>query len=145
MMARLVRPVEVSCVSEQEPENQVSGAEASEETTALRARRRSCLVSLNIFWLAIGLGVVVVVFIVKGLGLAERDSEKIAAHVASFMDMKLPDGFYAFAHNQFMGTEVISFYDGSSLREAALSLGHLSPEQFDEWVRPADMTKPKNA
>ena len=33
--------------------------------------------------------------------------------------------------------------DGNSLREAALSLGHLSPEQFDEWVRPADMTKPK--
>ncbi len=33
--------------------------------------------------------------------------------------------------------------DGSGLREAALSLGHLSPEQFDEWVRPADMTKPK--
>ena len=33
--------------------------------------------------------------------------------------------------------------DGSSLREAALSLGHLSPEQFDEWVQPADMTKPK--
>ena len=34
--------------------------------------------------------------------------------------------------------------DGSGLREAALSLGHLSPEQFDEWVRPADMTRPKD-
>lgn len=33
--------------------------------------------------------------------------------------------------------------DGTSLREAALSLGHLSPEQFDAWVRPADMTQPK--
>ena len=33
--------------------------------------------------------------------------------------------------------------DGTSLREAALSLGHLSPEEFDAWVRPADMTQPK--
>ena len=33
--------------------------------------------------------------------------------------------------------------EGTSLREAALSLGHLTPEEFDTWVRPADMTKPK--
>lgn len=33
--------------------------------------------------------------------------------------------------------------DGTSLREAALSLGHLTPEEFDTWVRPADMTQPK--
>ena len=33
--------------------------------------------------------------------------------------------------------------EGTSLREAALSLGHLSPEEFDTWVRPADMTQPK--
>lgn len=33
--------------------------------------------------------------------------------------------------------------EGTSLREAALSLEHLTPEQFDAWVRPADMTKPK--
>ncbi len=33
--------------------------------------------------------------------------------------------------------------NGTSLREAALSLGHLTPEEFDAWVRPADMTQPK--
>ena len=33
--------------------------------------------------------------------------------------------------------------EGTSLREAALSLGHLTPEEFDAWVRPADMTQPK--
>ncbi len=32
--------------------------------------------------------------------------------------------------------------ESTSLREAALSLGYLTPEQFDLWVRPADMTKP---
>jgi fumarate hydratase class II len=29
--------------------------------------------------------------------------------------------------------------DGSTLREAALALGHVSAEQFDQWVRPQDM------
>ena len=29
-----------------------------------------------------------------------------------------------------------------SLREAALKLGYVTPEQFDRWVRPADMTRP---
>jgi fumarate hydratase class II len=29
--------------------------------------------------------------------------------------------------------------DGSSLREAALALGHVSAEQFDQWVVPGDM------
>src|SRR5215469_3122402 len=30
----------------------------------------------------------------------------------------------------------------TSLREAAIQLGHLTGEQFDEWVRPEKMTKP---
>ena len=32
--------------------------------------------------------------------------------------------------------------EGTSLREAALALGHLTPEQFDAWVRPEDMVGP---
>ncbi len=35
--------------------------------------------------------------------------------------------------------------DGSSLREAALDLGYLTDEQFDQWVVPIDMTHPKDA
>ncbi|MFV0427851.1 MAG: class II fumarate hydratase [Arachnia sp.] len=34
--------------------------------------------------------------------------------------------------------------DGSSLREAALALGYLTDEQFDRWVRPMDMTHPRD-
>ena len=30
--------------------------------------------------------------------------------------------------------------EGSSLREAAIASGHLTGEQFDEWVRPEKMT-----
>ncbi|HJW57652.1 MAG TPA: class II fumarate hydratase [Burkholderiaceae bacterium] len=33
-------------------------------------------------------------------------------------------------------------HDGSTLRQAALALGYVTPEEFDRWVRPADMTHP---
>ncbi len=33
-------------------------------------------------------------------------------------------------------------HEGTSLREAALKLGHLTGEQFDEWVKPEKMTRP---
>jgi fumarate hydratase, class II len=32
--------------------------------------------------------------------------------------------------------------DGQTLREAALGLGYVTAEQFDQWVRPEDMTHP---
>jgi fumarate hydratase class II len=32
--------------------------------------------------------------------------------------------------------------DGSTLREAALALGHVKGEDFDRWVRPESMTSP---
>jgi fumarate hydratase class II len=32
---------------------------------------------------------------------------------------------------------------GMSLREAALASGHVSGEQFDQWVRPQDMLAPR--
>ncbi len=33
-------------------------------------------------------------------------------------------------------------HDGSTLREAALALGHVTAEQFDEWVQPGEMVRP---
>jgi fumarate hydratase class II len=32
--------------------------------------------------------------------------------------------------------------EGSTLREAALTLGHVSAEQYDAWIKPIDMTRP---
>jgi fumarate hydratase class II len=34
------------------------------------------------------------------------------------------------------------YHEDISLREAALKLGFLTAEQFDEWVRPDDLTHP---
>jgi fumarate hydratase class II len=31
-------------------------------------------------------------------------------------------------------------HERTSLRDAALKLGHLTAEQFDEWVKPENMT-----
>ena len=33
-------------------------------------------------------------------------------------------------------------HENTSLREAALALGHVTAEQFDKWVRAEDMTHP---
>ena len=33
--------------------------------------------------------------------------------------------------------------EGTSLREAALTLGYVTPEQFDAWVRPENMVGAK--
>jgi fumarate hydratase class II len=35
-----------------------------------------------------------------------------------------------------------AFEDDSTLREAAIELGLLTAEQFDEWIQPSEMTKP---
>jgi fumarate hydratase class II len=38
-----------------------------------------------------------------------------------------------------------AYRENLSLREAALKLGYVSGEEFDRWVRPADMTRPLDA
>jgi fumarate hydratase, class II len=39
-------------------------------------------------------------------------------------------------------TALLAHREGLTLRDAALKLGVTTPEQFDEWVKPEDMTKP---
>ena len=37
----------------------------------------------------------------------------------------------------------LAFKDNSTLKEAAIKLGHLTEEEFDQWVNPSDMVKQK--
>jgi fumarate hydratase class II len=37
---------------------------------------------------------------------------------------------------------LLAYREDMSLKEAALKLGYLTAEQFDQWVRPEDMTHP---
>ena len=39
-------------------------------------------------------------------------------------------------------TALLAHREGLTLRDAALKLGVTTPEQFDEWVKPEDMTRP---
>jgi fumarate hydratase class II len=32
--------------------------------------------------------------------------------------------------------------EGTSLKEAAVGLGYVTPEQYDQWVVPVEMTRP---
>ena len=36
-----------------------------------------------------------------------------------------------------------AYQEGTTLKEAAVKLGHVTSEQFDQWVRPEDMVGPK--
>jgi fumarate hydratase class II len=36
-------------------------------------------------------------------------------------------------------------HDGSTLKQAALTLGYVTEQDFERWVRPADMVHPKKA
>ncbi len=36
---------------------------------------------------------------------------------------------------------MLAYREGTSLRDAALKLGFVTEAQFDEWVRPQDMTQ----
>jgi len=36
-----------------------------------------------------------------------------------------------------------ALHDGSTLKEAAIALGFVTEDEFDRWVRPADMVHPR--
>ena len=71
----------------------------------------------------------------------EPNREKIAAYVADSLMLVT-------ALNPHIGYDKAAAIakkahkDGSSLKEAALALGHLTSEDFDKWVVAADMTHP---
>ena len=38
----------------------------------------------------------------------------------------------------------LAFKDNSTLKDAALKLGYLTSDEFDQWVNPKDMVKQKS-
>ncbi len=71
----------------------------------------------------------------------EPDTQRIAANLANSLMLVT-------ALNPHIGYEkaarisLTAHREGLTLREAALKLGYVTPEQFDAWVRPEDMTHP---
>src|SRR5262249_55010050 len=74
----------------------------------------------------------------------EPDEQRIREH----LDASL---LLVTALNPYIGYEkaaqisLKAYHEGLTLRQAALELGFLTAEQFDQWVRPEDMTHPLTA
>jgi fumarate hydratase class II len=73
----------------------------------------------------------------------EPNEKRIAEHLAKNLMLVT-------ALNPHIGYEkaakisLAAYREDISLREAAVKLGFVDEAQFDEWVRPADMTRPRN-
>ena len=75
---------------------------------------------------------------VEGL---EADRDRIEAHVAASL-MLVTALAPHIGYDRAAEIAKKAHHDGSTLREAALALGHVSGEDFDAWVRPEAMTGP---
>ena len=76
-------------------------------------------------------------------GGIEPNEKRIAEHLAKNLMLVT-------ALNPHIGYEkaakisLTAYREDISLREAAVKLGFVSEAQFDEWIRPEDMTRPQN-
>ena len=81
--------------------------------------------------------------------LVQRLYETFAAMrlVKSFARERHEAGRFSTAGEQTKAARIslTAYRENLSLREAALALGYVSGEEFDRWVRPADMTRPLDA
>ena len=71
----------------------------------------------------------------------EADEERIAAHVASSL-MLVTALAPHIGYDRAAAIAKTAHHEGSTLRSAAVASGFLTAEEFDAWVRPAEMTGP---
>ena len=71
----------------------------------------------------------------------EPDRVRIAAHLKDNL-MLVTCLTPHIGYEEAAKTALLAHREGLSLREAALKLGVTTPEQFDEWVKPEEMTHP---
>jgi len=102
-----------------------------EEKAKLKRAKRGCLVAFLPLWiglvLAVGLGIMFL------LGDVERDPVVIEAHVAAILEMDVPEGFYPFSSNAFLGTRAISYYHRDHLREDGRTTSVISITHERAW------------
>ncbi|HET9680533.1 MAG TPA: class II fumarate hydratase, partial [Candidatus Limnocylindrales bacterium] len=77
-------------------------------------------------------------FCIEGLG---ADRERIAEHVRQSL-MLVTALTPEIGYDKSAEIAKKAHHEGTTLREAALALGYLSPERFDELLKPERMTKP---
>lgn len=116
---------------EQEPLETKQGDDVMSPEQQLKRFKRGCLISLMPVWFFLVLGLILlVVFLVSEV---ERDPRAIEAHVAEFVDIQIPEGFYPFSHNNFMGTEAISYYHRKHVRGDGRTTSVISIQMDRKW------------
>jgi fumarate hydratase class II len=71
----------------------------------------------------------------------EPDAERIKEHLDNSL-LVVDRAQSAYRLREGRADFVLAYREDLSLKHAALKLGFLTAEQFDKWVRPADMTHP---
>ncbi|MDJ0837903.1 MAG: hypothetical protein QNK37_15420 [Acidobacteriota bacterium] len=97
----------------------------------IKRAKRGCFIALMPLWVVLSLALILGGFFLAGK--VERDAAVIEAHVSDILDMNLPEGFYAFSKNSFMGTEAISFYHKDHLREDGRTTSLISIQRERSW------------
>jgi fumarate hydratase class II len=71
----------------------------------------------------------------------EPDAKRINEHLDNSL-MVVDRAQSAHRLREGRAVSLLAYREDLSLKDAALKLGFLKAEQFDKWVRPADMTHP---
>ena len=96
-----------------------------------RAKKRSCIVRMIMMWLFIG--AVVILAIIYFRSKVVRDSVQIQAYLDDNYNMALPEGFFPYSMNNFMGVFLVSFWDKANVREDGRSKNVLSIFSKSDW------------
>jgi len=97
----------------------------------MKRAKRGCMLALTPLWVVLMLALVIGgIFLI---GEFESDPEVINARVSELTEITIPEGFYAFRRNAFLGTEVISYYNAEHLREDGRSSSVISIQIERGW------------
>ena len=115
---------------EQHGENEVPELTDAQQQQMKRAKR-GCLLAFTPLWVVLMLGAVIGgIFLISEI---DREPEVINARVSELMEISVPEGFYPFSRNAFLGTEAISYYHADHLREDGRTTSVISVQVERDW------------
>lgn len=118
--------------SEKETKRDIDIDVVRESYASKRGSRRSCIFKLVLVWVSIGLGISLVMMIVRGSAVTEP--EEIEAVVSDYLlEKSFPADFEPYRVNHFMGVTVMAYWDMSRVREDGRSFSVISMVTKSEW------------
>jgi hypothetical protein len=103
-----------------------------EEAIALhRAKRRSCIFKLILIWFSIGAVIILVMIYTRSK--VNRDPEQIQSALDQIMTIDLPEAFYPYSMNDFLGVKLFVFNHSGHLREDGRTTSVLAINIDNRW------------